>query len=120
GDDDEHLGSVVRLPRALQRLVPLCEPLGARGRRRLLHARLPRGVRAPVLGRSARQRAGHLRRGHVQEEDGVGRVRAEPGRGGPALPARHALQHPPAGVGAAVGLRRIHVQSRGGGGREQP
>lgn len=119
---DERLGPQLQRDAQLHRPVLPGVPAAAlqpRGHHHL-HAHPALHLRDPVLGRGHRQRVGHLRGGGVQEEDGVGHLRAEPSHSRHALLAGHALQHPPAGPGPAVGVRELHVQGGGGGGRQQP
>ena len=81
-----------------------------------VYAHIPVHIRHPVYYRSDRQRFGDLRSGDMQEEDGLGHLRAELGRRRYALLAGDALQHSPAGPGQTVGVRELHVQSCRGGG----
>lgn len=87
---------------------------------RHLHAHFADHLRHPVLGGSHRQRPGHLRGDGMQEENGRGHLRVEPGDSRHAVFAGDALQHPPIGPGQAVGLWTLHVQSGGGGRCQQP
>lgn len=74
-----------------------------------LHAYFPIDLRNPVHCGSCCQRAGYLRSGGMQEENGLGHLRAELGHSRHAVPACDALQHPPAGQGQAVGVRKLYV-----------
>lgn len=73
------------------------------------HAHIPFHLRHPVLSWSYSQWTGHLRGGSMQEEDGIGHLRAELGNSGHALLACDAFQHSPAGQRQTVGLRKLYV-----------